>query len=123
VKFDLVGNRHWFFIVSGALAVLSLIVLAIPPVLRPGIEFTSGTTTLIRFQKPLTEDDLRAEYASLGHAEARIQTTNAGTEFLIRTRELQVPVGSFSEAAPTPAAASTPVGPQPAQALGTLKIG
>jgi hypothetical protein len=123
VKFDLVGNRHWFFIVSGALAVLALIILAIPPVLRPGNEFTSGTTTLIRFQKGLTEDDLRAVYASLGHSEARIQTTNAGTEFLIRTRELAVPAGSFSEAAPTPPAASTPVGPQPVKPLGTLKLG
>ena len=46
---DLVGIRKWFFAVSGAIVVASLVLLAIPPTLRPGIEFTAGSTTLVRF--------------------------------------------------------------------------
>ena len=34
---DLVGIRRWFFLVSGAIVVASLVLLAIPPTLRPGI--------------------------------------------------------------------------------------
>ena len=120
MSIDLVGSRKWFFWSSGGLAVLALIVLAIPPALRPGIEFTSGTTALIRFEKRLDVAKLREVYADLGHPEARIQSTG-GLEFLIRTRELQVPPDSF--VTPAPPDEVKPVGPTPAQVLGTAAIG
>jgi len=117
---DLVGSRRLFFAFSGALIALSLILLAIPPSLRPGIEFTSGTTSLLRFETPPTQADLRAAYAALDHSEARIQSTGDG-EFLIRTRELEVPSTAFVEIAPT--ATVAPVGPTPLPDLGTTKLG
>jgi hypothetical protein len=36
VKFDLVANRKFLYLISGGLFVLSLVLLAIPPALRPG---------------------------------------------------------------------------------------
>lgn len=122
MTFDLVRNRKWLFLGSGLLAVLSLILLAIPPTLRPGIEFTSGTTTLLRFDQAVGQDQLRGAYAELGHPEARIQSTSA-REFLIRTRELKVPPGSFTEVAPAPQNEVTPIGPKPATVLGTVTLG
>jgi len=117
---DLVGSRRWLFAFSGVLIVASLLLLAIPPSLRPGIEFTSGTTALLRFETPPTQADLRAAYTDLGHSEARIQSAGDG-EFLIRTSELDVPVTAFVEIAPT--ATIAPVGPTPLAALGTTKLG
>ncbi len=96
---DLVSNRRWLFLASGLSAVVALVLLAIPPTLRPGIEFTSGTTMLLQFQQPVQQIALRDELARLGHAEARIQSTGA-SEFLVRTKSLQVPEGSFSEVEP-----------------------
>ncbi len=120
MNIDLVANRKWLYGVSGAMFVAALVLLAIPPTLRPGIEFTAGTTTQIQFKKTVTEDQVRAVYGSLGHPEARIQGTGAN-EYLIRTSELKVPPGSFTlPAAPTEA---KPVGPVPAETLGTLTLG
>jgi preprotein translocase subunit SecF len=96
---DLVSIRKWLFLASGLSALVALVLLAIPPTLRPGIEFTSGTTMLLAFTQPVQQPALREEFARLGHEEARIQSTGA-SEFLVRTRSLQVPEGSFSEVEP-----------------------
>ncbi len=116
---NLVGARRWLFLGSGLVIAASLVLLAIPPTLRPGIEFTSGTTTLMRFEQDVEQRELREIYSGLGHAEARIQSTG-GNEFLIRTSELDVPEGSF-EVAPAPAL--PPVGPTPVSTLGTAQFG
>ena len=96
---DLVSSRRRFFLFSLVLVVSSLVLLAIPPTLRPGIEFTAGTTTLLRFERNVDQADLRAAYADLDHAEARIQSTGDG-EFLIRTSELEVPDTTLIEVSP-----------------------
>ena len=114
---DLVGTRKWFFLFSGALVVASLVLLALPPTLRPGIEFTAGTTTLVRFEREVDQAALRAAYADLGHPEARIQSTG-DREYLIRTSELRVPDSALIEVNPTP----TPDG-GPSAELGTVLLG
>ena len=86
---NLVGSRHWLFLGSGLIVLTSLVLLAIPPTLRPGIEFTAGTTALLRFERPVAQSALRTAYAELDHPEARVQSTGAN-EFLIRTSELDV---------------------------------
>ena len=96
---DLVSTRRRFFILSGALVAIALVLLAIPPTLRPGIEFTSGTTTLLRFERSVDQAALRAAYADLGHPEARIQSTGPN-EYLIRTSKLDVPDTALIEGAP-----------------------
>lgn len=100
--------------------IFSLVVLAIPPTLRPGIEFTSGTTTLLRFEQDVLASQLREVYASLNHEEARIQSTG-DREFLIRTRDLEIPDGSFSDVAPR--VQDDTAGPTFRRALGTVLLG
>ena len=115
---DLVGTRRWFFAFSGALAVAALVLLAIPPTLRPGIEFTAGTTTLVRFERPVAQSALRDAYAGLDHPEARIQSTGE-REYLIRTSELRVPDSALIEVNPAATAGSAP----PPAELGALRLG
>ncbi len=119
-KVDLVGNRNWLFLFSGGTAVIALILLAIPPALKPGIEFSSGTTTLFKFEAGVDPAAVRDVYHSLGHSEARIQTAG-GNEILVRTSTLRVPASSLVEVAPTAVAA--PVGPTPVPELGSLLLG
>jgi len=122
VKFDLVAARGRLFLGSAIFVAASLILLAIPPSLVPGIEFTSGTTALIRFDATVTQADLRDAYSALGHPEARIQSSGAN-EYLIRTSELDVPEGGFTEVAPEPEESFTGVGPAPLEDLGTIVLG
>ena len=118
---DLVGTRKWSFLFSGVTALIAVVVLAIPPMFRPGIEFTAGSTALIRFSGNVTAEQLQSAYADLGHGEARIQQTS-GSEFLIRTRELQVPPGSFTEPTSLTVSPGT-TGPAPVEVIGTLVAG
>src|SRR5690606_11652691 len=54
---DLVGPRRWLFLGSAIVVVVALALLAVFR-LRPGIEFTSGTTMLVRFERPVSQTDL-----------------------------------------------------------------
>ena len=116
---DLVSPRKWLFWISGITALASVILLLIPPALRPGIEFTSGTTLQVQFHQTVGLADLRDEMAKLGHAEARVQATSPN-EYLIRTRPLAAPEGSFSEVVPT--ATATP-GATPTAGSSTVTLG
>lgn len=97
---DLVGKRGWFFIFSFLILLPGVIALIIPPSLKPGIDFSSGSTFTVRFEEPVSKDELGDAIADLGHPEARVQGTGQN-EFLVRTKELRG------------AASAPPVGPAP----------
>jgi len=97
---DLVGKRAWFYLFSIILILPGVISLMIPPRLKPGIDFSSGSTFTVRFEKPLNADDLKAELTTIGHSEARVQRSGEN-EFLVRTKTLR---GATS---------APPVGPAP----------
>ncbi len=64
---NLVGNRKWYYALSIAIMVPGLISLAAPGErLRPGIEFTSGTTFTLRFQQPPTQAQLAQQLGTYG---------------------------------------------------------
>lgn len=99
--FDLVGKRYWYFLFSLLIVIPGTISLLIPPALKPGIEFSSGSTMTLKFENPVAQESLRSAMGDLGYGEARVQRTSEGS-FLIRMRELQG------------AAEVPPVGPAPA---------
>ncbi len=83
---DIVGKRHWFFIIAGAIiliGVVSLIVFG----LKSGVEFSSGSILTVSFEQKVKQSDLNQELANLGYKNSIIQTTGEG-DFLIRTVEL-----------------------------------
>src|SRR3990172_9045248 len=84
---DIVGKRYWYFLFSLLVIVPGVISLAIPPAFKPGVEFTSGSTTTLRFEQPVDQEELRQAYHELGHADAIIQHAGEG-EYLVRTRTL-----------------------------------
>ena len=99
--FDFVGKRNFYYLLSLLVLIPGIISLLIPPALKPGIEFSSGTTFTARFQNEVDEEQLRSELAGLGHGEARVQRTGEN-KYLIRTEEL------------TGSAEAPPTGPAPA---------
>lgn len=86
--FDFVGKRYWYFLFSALIIIPGIISLLIPPALKPGIEFSSGTTMTIQFDAQVNEADLRQELTTLGQPDAIIQHTSEG-DFLVRTRALK----------------------------------
>ena len=85
---DIVGNRRWYFLISALLLLPGIISLIVPPALRPGIDFTSGTAITIVAERPVSEADLRTVFTDLGHPEALIQKTGSTTAF-VRTDVLE----------------------------------
>ena len=84
---DFVGRRGFYYLLSVAIMVPGLISLAIPPALKPGIEFSAGTSFTIRFEQEVGQNDVRTALADLGHSEARVQRTTE-SDFIIRMGEL-----------------------------------
>ncbi|MBE7518277.1 MAG: protein translocase subunit SecF [Thermoflexaceae bacterium] len=85
---DFAGKRWWYLAPSIAIFIVAAVILAIPPHLEAGIEFTSGSSFTLAFEQEVKQEDLRGAMADLGHGEARIQ--GAGTnEFLIHTSVLE----------------------------------
>lgn len=83
---DIVGKRFWFFLISVLVLIPGLISLAIFG-LKPGVDFSSGTTMTLRSEKPVELSWLRQEMAKLGYDKAMIQGVGEG-DFFVRLREI-----------------------------------
>ena len=108
--FDLVRWRNWFYLFSFFILLPGIISLIIPPSLKPSIDFRGGTEFTVRFQDPVTKEELNDALAELDHPEARVQGTGQN-EFLIRTDELETTASGAS------------VGPRPADEAGAIRDG
>jgi preprotein translocase subunit SecF len=85
---DLVAKRNWFYLFSALILIPGAISLLIPPRLKPGIEFTGGTTFSFTYAQPATSEQVKALLSDLGHSEARVQRTGAN-KFLVQTKEIE----------------------------------
>jgi len=79
---DIVGKRAWFFLISGLFILPGIISLIVPPAMKPGIEFSSGSIVDVTFEREISEDDIRTELARLDHPEALIQKTGENSVFI-----------------------------------------
>jgi preprotein translocase subunit SecF len=80
---DIISKRYWFFLISGIAILLSIVFLSVFG-LKPGLEFSSGSSMTISFAQNVDHAALKEELAKLGYGNSIVQTTGAG-DFLIRT--------------------------------------
>jgi preprotein translocase subunit SecF len=85
---DFVSKRNWFFMISFVVMLVSIISLLLPDGLDTGLEFTGGSSMTLEFQDDVSQEELRAQFTSLGHQQAVIQRLGEGS-FFIRTRTLE----------------------------------
>ena len=85
---DFVGKRAWFFLVSALIIAPGIAFLIIGGGLKPGIDFTGGSTTGLEFAADVEQEDLRSELRSLGYEDAIVQRMDDNA-FFVRTKELQ----------------------------------
>jgi len=98
---DFVGKRLFYLILSGIIVVPGLISLMIPPGLKPGIDFSSGTLMTVRFEREADQGDVRGVLTEAGQADAIIQRTTEG-DYLLRTRVLRTEVRDADGAVVSP---------------------
>ena len=94
---DFVNKRIWFFSLSLILISIGVIFLIISPGLKPGIDFTGGSTLSIKFNNDTTQEDLRSELSQIGHPNSVIQMMEKNTYF-IRTKQLTDKTDIISDA-------------------------
>lgn len=81
---DFMGNKRWFFIVSGIILVVGISALALRG-LTLGIEFRGGTVITLSNVKNATIAQVRTAATDAGVKDAQPQTTPSG--FIIRSTE------------------------------------
>ena len=85
---NLVEKRNWFYAISIIALIPGLISLMIPPRLKPGIEFTSGTTFAFRVaDTSVSSEDVKGVLADIDHEGARVQRSR-DNQFVVTTREI-----------------------------------
>ena len=84
---DVVGKRQWFFLGSLLVVLPGIVFLIIAPGLKPGIDFTGGSSIQLEFVAPVQQEDLRLRLAGMGHPDATVQNLGDDT-FFIRTKLL-----------------------------------
>lgn len=100
--FDFSGKRWWYLGISGLFVLAAIVLLAIPPSLRAGIEFTSGSTFTLEFTaRAVSPSELRQALAELGHPEARVQGAGENT-YIVRTKPLAGAPALTDEPGPVP---------------------
>jgi preprotein translocase subunit SecF len=86
MKFDIIGKRYRYFIISALLVVASIIALSTVG-LKGGIEFSSGTVLTIPFENTVEYDQVRDIVSEQGYTTAIVQSAGSN-EYIIRTVEL-----------------------------------
>jgi preprotein translocase subunit SecF len=84
---NIVDKRLWFLGFSLGLLLIGLIVIAIPPHLNLGIDFTSGSTVTVEFDNDPGSQKIENSLASIGVNNFSVQSMREGTYF-IRLQEL-----------------------------------
>ena len=86
---DFVGKRFWFFIISLLVIAPGIVFLILAPGLRPGIDFTGGSSMTLRFsdESNINQHQVRDQLTTLGYQEATVQNLGENS-FFIRTKEL-----------------------------------
>ena len=84
---NIVDKRLWFLGVSFGLLLIGLIVIAIPPHLNLGIDFTSGSTVTVEFDNDPGSQKIENSLGSIGVNNFSVQSMGEGTYF-IRLQEL-----------------------------------
>ena len=86
---DFVGKRFWFFLISLLVITPGVIFLIIATGLRPGIDFTGGSSMTLQFQESssVTQQEMRQALSNHGYSESTVQNLG-NNSFFVRTKQL-----------------------------------
>ena len=87
---NFVAKRFWFFVISIAVITPGVVFLIIAPGLKPGIDFTGGSSMTIQFPEgsDANTGKIRETLKAIGYTESTVQNLG-NSNFFVRTKELQ----------------------------------
>jgi preprotein translocase subunit SecF len=113
INIDFIGKRKIAFVLSLAMILISVGTLVVNKGPRFGIDFAGGTLIQVKFQQPVTIDDIKSGLKKMDLTASAVQRfgQKADNEFLIRTDATSSAVEDLSEtmAAKFEAATTLPV--------------
>lgn len=83
-KFNFLGHRRAAFILSAALILIGVVSVAVQGGLKLGIDFAGGVLLQVRFENPVSAEDIRSTLEAIGVEEAEIQHFGGDREAIIR---------------------------------------
>jgi len=97
VNIDFLGKSKMFFLISGAIVVLSLF-LIFTKGFNYGIDFAGGTVVQVKFEKTPDLDKLRNSFKDLSLGEMVIQTFGEPNDILIRVEKTNIGLKETADA-------------------------
>ena len=87
---NFVAKRFWFFVISISVITPGIIFLIMAPGLKPGIDFTGGSSMTLQFPEgtDVSAGEIRETLDVIGYSESTVQNLGNANYFL-RTKELQ----------------------------------
>ncbi len=101
IKIDFLGRRKVAFVVSGALIVLTIVLLIVRGGPNYGVDFAGGILIQVRFNHPITVDEIRQALRPIGLEGSVIQEfgEEGQFEYLIRVVRTDAELSHLSEEA------------------------
>ncbi len=93
--FTLIQKRPYYFMLSAALIVLSIIAMSVSMAtlgspLRLSIDFTGGSLLEVSFDADVSPEEVRALLTDAGYEDASVKTVGEAHDIVIRTKELSI---------------------------------
>ncbi len=83
-KFNFLGHRRAAFFLSAALILIGVVSVVVQGGLKLGIDFAGGVLLQVRFENPVSAEDIRSTLETIGVEEAEIQHFGGDREAIIR---------------------------------------
>lgn len=87
--YDFMGKARLALIISGGLAVLSIVSIIFHGGLKYGVDFAGGTLVQLQFKEPPSLDKVRAGLKTLGFGDSTIQEFGSQNEIVIRLQKTE----------------------------------
>ena len=88
-RYHFMAGRRRAYVLSAAVAVVGLILIALHGGLRYGVDFTGGTLVQVDFVEPLSVAELRSVVDEAGFPRAQIQGFRGTNEFIVRLQTFE----------------------------------
>jgi SecD/SecF fusion protein len=87
INIDFIGNRKWYYIISGAVIVLGIISMSIKG-LNYGVDFKGGRTYIVQFDKQMNTQDIRQALAAEFGSAPEVKTYGFNNKYQVTTSYL-----------------------------------
>ena len=98
INIDFIGRRNLALLLSGALILLTIILLIIRGGPNYGVDFAGGILIQVRFNQPTTPEHIREALSAIALQDSMIQEfgEKGASEYLIRVNESDVDLSNLS---------------------------